>query len=103
MSETVYLMGWEPHYKGLTVYVTGNRQEVVLETKATANAKKVGTTEQVANGHASIEETLDAVPHHVDVPQPNGASLHANKAPEYQSYDIDVHLQNGCTARPTGD
>ena len=49
----------------LTVYVTGSRQEVVLETKATADAKKAGTIDQVANGHASKEETLDAVPHYL--------------------------------------
>ena len=86
--KTVYLLGWELGCKGLTVYVTGSRQEVVLETKATADAKKAGAIEQVANGHASIEETLVAVPHHVDVPQPNGATHHAGDAPEYQSYDI---------------
>jgi ribonucleoside-diphosphate reductase alpha chain len=35
----VYISGWEMGCKGLTVYVTGSRQEVVLETKATAEKK----------------------------------------------------------------
>ena len=40
--EKAYLLGWQLGCKGLTVYVTGSRQEVVLETKATADAKARG-------------------------------------------------------------
>jgi len=36
----VYMMGWETGCKGLTVYVTGSRQEVVLETKSTKDQKE---------------------------------------------------------------
>jgi ribonucleoside-diphosphate reductase alpha chain len=71
-----YMLAWETGCKGLTVYVTGSRQEVVLETKAT-KAKKGGeapemptvapvdtTAHTVANGHM----TTHANGHHKDMP-----------------------------------
>jgi len=48
-----YLLAWELGCKGITVYVTGSREKVVLETKATAG-KKQGIV--VENFRSSSEE-----------------------------------------------
>jgi ribonucleoside-diphosphate reductase alpha chain len=58
-----YQLAWELGCKGLTVYVTGSRQVVVLETKATQQKKSEGETpapaatngahEGVANGYVN--------------------------------------------------
>ena len=36
---TAYMLAWKLGCKGITVYVTGSREKVVLETSSTADAK----------------------------------------------------------------
>ncbi len=43
---TAYQLAWNLGCKGITVYVTGSRQVVVLETKATAKQKETLTTDE---------------------------------------------------------
>jgi ribonucleoside-diphosphate reductase alpha chain len=44
---TAYMLAWKLHCKGITVYVTGSRQKVVLETQATAKQKQVPAVESL--------------------------------------------------------
>lgn len=69
-----YRLAWELGCKGLTVYVTGSREQVVLETKATQQKKSEGEKAAVATngthdngsngyangaGHATVNGTVN--------------------------------------------
>ncbi|MEP7289214.1 MAG: adenosylcobalamin-dependent ribonucleoside-diphosphate reductase [Chloroflexota bacterium] len=66
--EKAYMLGWKLGCKGLTVYVTGSREKVVLETHATAKAKQgeaqpehsVVTAASVTVEHIEDIEEIDA-------------------------------------------
>ncbi|MHB8626291.1 MAG: ribonucleotide reductase N-terminal alpha domain-containing protein [Aggregatilineales bacterium] len=49
---TAYMLGWKLGCKGMTVYVTGSREKVVLETHATAQTKQA---ESAPDLNAAVE------------------------------------------------
>lgn len=55
-----YQLAWRLGCKGLTVYVTGSRQEVILETKATAEQK--GAVQASAGPNGTGKETTGTEP-----------------------------------------
>ena len=74
----VYKMGWENGCKGLTVYITGSRQEVVLETKETKDAKSGDVADLVevsTQGGQNVTSDIDrgyvlsGTTYKVDTPQ----------------------------------
>ncbi len=50
-----YMLAWESGCKGLTVYVTGSRQIVVLETKATRGKKDEPAAEDVLGSNGVVQ------------------------------------------------
>ncbi|MBL8062781.1 MAG: adenosylcobalamin-dependent ribonucleoside-diphosphate reductase [Anaerolineales bacterium] len=68
---TAYKLAWELGCKGITVYVTGSRDKVVLETKATAEKKESPQTQPAPVAATQSGPTIS----------PSGTMWHGTKKP----------------------
>lgn len=57
-----YLLAWQLGCKGITVYITGSREQVVLETKSTADSKLEGSSEEGYAAGVDSSETGEQLP-----------------------------------------
>jgi len=64
---TAYVRAWELGCKGITVYVTGSREKVVLETRATAGRKK--------ETEGSMPQTTDQIKIWTETKKPSPRAL----------------------------
>jgi ribonucleoside-diphosphate reductase alpha chain len=72
-----YMLAWELGCKGITVYVTGTREKVVLETRATAEKKRVAPSRREPGSFAPVASWADGK-------KPRPAALHG------ETYNIET-------------
>jgi ribonucleoside-diphosphate reductase alpha chain len=89
----VYMLGWELGCKGLTVYVTGSRKEVVLETKETKDKKLSDSTTDAVVSSVVKERghKLNGVTYKVQTPQ-GKAFITVNKDEKNAPFEVFVSV-----------
>jgi ribonucleoside-diphosphate reductase alpha chain len=94
---TAYKLAWELGCKGITVYVTGSRQKVVLETKSTVDGKRAERGQEVVDeerqlliwneGKKPRPRCLQGVTYKVDTPL-GKAFVTINENGERQPFEV---------------
>ena len=79
-----YMLAWELGEKGITVYVTGSRDKVVLETHATAGKKQAPEKNLVLTAEPMLDQTQKLIWHETKKPRPR--SLHG------ETFTVDTPL-----------
>ena len=86
-----YMMGWELGCKGLTVYVTGSRQEVVLETKETKDKKDASESVGAVAFSAGRPYRLEGSTYKLATPQ-GKAFITINKDDEKKPQEVFINV-----------
>lgn len=79
-----YMLAWELGAKGITVYVTGSRDKVVLETHATAGKKQAPAKDLVLATEPLLDQAQKLIWHETKKPRPR--ALHG------KTYTVDTPL-----------
>jgi len=90
-----YMLAWESGCKGLTVYVTGSRQKVVLETKATADKRVTARAPETAQlqmwmeGKQPRPQRLEGCTYQISTPV-GKAFVTVNQSLEGQPFEVFI-------------